>query len=650
MQNGNDIHSTWLRTLKPGDVIQIIPRALYQGWVNVVREAEIEVLGRQRAETFSPTQEPSIQPHEIYKFIGGLMKNEIRLLSIGPGSKEDPVSCWLSRASLANDYEAPFESLSYCWGDPGNRVPIKLKVGPEHDGTQQAADEYDFEVTENLFAALKALRSEAGKSRVIWVDAICINQAHIEERNQQVALMRTIYSKATQVVIWLGENSSLTGPACNSAKAFSEALEKDQCAFLSELSTSKPHGVEGNAAWAHIHTGLFFTTPWFKRAWVVQEVFNARSALVQWGDFTIPWSVLLRINDCLTKSKAKHGQMGHTTMPYVLSNIFRPDGVGNVFSFTKEHDLDTLDIIVGGIDLGCSDPRDKIFSLIHLGRDTDELPTEIRPDYTKTCANVFMDFTRHCITSTGSLRILSAIHASFGRTWQRITWSSPQDLGQGRPSWSIWYSGISSWAYASLGLSRSCRYQASGSAALEIATPDRRTLKLGGILLGTITGINAYAYLENRASESEIQQVFVSLFDPIGEAQTWTPSATTQNHSGEDQRPRALQWHANTHIRHLRAGNPGFSCTSDCFFTAEGPDGHKRVGLCPYSARTGDKIVVLFGGQVPFILRELRPNGASELNGQYILVGEAYCDEYMYGKALEDVENGGLRRDTFELI
>ena len=43
------------------------------------------------------------------------------------------------------------------------------------------------------------------KSRVVWIDAICINQTDIEERSQQVEMMGLIYSKAVRNLIWLGE-------------------------------------------------------------------------------------------------------------------------------------------------------------------------------------------------------------------------------------------------------------------------------------------------------------------------------------------------------------------------------------------------------------------------------------------------------------
>lgn len=59
------------------------------------------------------------------------------------------------------------------------------------------------EVGVNLHLALHQLRNETS-SRVIWADAVCINQSDVEERSEQVALMGEIFRRAYQVVVWLG--------------------------------------------------------------------------------------------------------------------------------------------------------------------------------------------------------------------------------------------------------------------------------------------------------------------------------------------------------------------------------------------------------------------------------------------------------------
>ncbi|KAH6681505.1 heterokaryon incompatibility, partial [Halenospora varia] len=58
-------------------------------------------------------------------------------------------------------------------------------------------------VTSNLYSALTNLR-RGGVSRVIWIDALCINQCDSIEKSWQVQLMGEIYQKAAFVIVWIG--------------------------------------------------------------------------------------------------------------------------------------------------------------------------------------------------------------------------------------------------------------------------------------------------------------------------------------------------------------------------------------------------------------------------------------------------------------
>lgn len=48
-------------------------------------------------------------------------------------------------------------------------------------------------------------------SRWLWIDAICINQKDDEEKSSQVGIMRQIYERAFQTIVWLGEKPRRTG-------------------------------------------------------------------------------------------------------------------------------------------------------------------------------------------------------------------------------------------------------------------------------------------------------------------------------------------------------------------------------------------------------------------------------------------------------
>jgi hypothetical protein len=63
-----------------------------------------------------------------------------------------------------------------------------------------------FNITQSLGHAIRAYRAKDDE-KVIWIDARCINQGGLVERMHQVREMRAIYSGATRVYVWLGEEN-----------------------------------------------------------------------------------------------------------------------------------------------------------------------------------------------------------------------------------------------------------------------------------------------------------------------------------------------------------------------------------------------------------------------------------------------------------
>jgi len=100
----------------------------------------------------------------------------------------DPIGCDIFVCSL--DDEIRYTTLSYLWGT-------------STDNREIIVNEFPLAVTPNLWIALDHLRSDDA-DLILWVDAICINQADLEERTQQVQLMGDIYAGSTRTIAWLG--------------------------------------------------------------------------------------------------------------------------------------------------------------------------------------------------------------------------------------------------------------------------------------------------------------------------------------------------------------------------------------------------------------------------------------------------------------
>jgi len=134
-------------------------------------------------------------------------RHEIRLLHIQPGPWSFPILCSLQTVSL--DTSPTYQALSYTWGDP---TPTRFIL----------VEDVVLEVRINLYHALRRLRC-TNNPRVIWIDAICINQSDMDERTQQVMLMKSVYSNCREVMMWLGDGVPILDQSNTKAYVYENA-------------------------------------------------------------------------------------------------------------------------------------------------------------------------------------------------------------------------------------------------------------------------------------------------------------------------------------------------------------------------------------------------------------------------------------------
>lgn len=128
-------------------------------------------------DTTSGTEVKSADRNAIYPLLGGT--DEIRLLELDACDSATQVLHGVlrpTRLSQRPDYIA----LSYSWADNNGDRTLGEKIFLGNAWTP-------FAITINCTAALRRLRLR-GCTRVLWIDAICIDQAHIEERSHQVGV------------------------------------------------------------------------------------------------------------------------------------------------------------------------------------------------------------------------------------------------------------------------------------------------------------------------------------------------------------------------------------------------------------------------------------------------------------------------------
>ena len=146
-------------------------------------------------------------PHYHYRYQPLEGGSAFRLVYLSPGQWEEPLRCEILHDILDNP--SPYEALSYMWGDLTATTTIVI-------------NQHRITITKSLEAALRHLR-KADEIRTLWVDALCIDQENVEERNVQVPQMWRIFSKAHGVISWLGESDEDSEAAFDTAEALEAA-------------------------------------------------------------------------------------------------------------------------------------------------------------------------------------------------------------------------------------------------------------------------------------------------------------------------------------------------------------------------------------------------------------------------------------------
>ena len=299
------------------------------------------------------------------------------------------------------DQAPAFQALSYTWGQE-----IKQhRIGCDNFGRVGGF----LSIYRNLWLALQRLRHET-EERVLWIDAICIDQSNNTEKNVQVPLMRRLFGKADSVIVWLGEESKDSSAAFDliSLLVAATIMEPEfnstdikkvfQAQDLGRLALPE----YSDAAWKALDT--LFWRPWSSRVWIIQEIIVARDASVLCGSSHCQWSHLAMAARYITD----HSLTAITLVePRRLIKLVK---IGHRFRAGPPYSL--LELLLEARDSYSTDDRDKVFALLDIAEDTGLL----KPNYKQPLVDVYATLTKYFIERDRSLDILSAIE----EPWYRL--------------------------------------------------------------------------------------------------------------------------------------------------------------------------------------------------------------------------------------
>ncbi|KAI1769417.1 HET-domain-containing protein [Hypoxylon sp. FL1150] len=521
-----------------------------------------------------------------------------------------------------------YEALSYAWGPP--MIRGKAYVIDSDDGTKchwrpKLLTRY-LPLQRELMVALRYLRYE-DRSRVMWIDALCINQADYEERSVQVKRMKYIYPLARRVVAWLGPSMLGEKEAMSVLGRIGEQVEvgRDESILPSpgckerdwyKPDTILPFEIE---QWEAVQD--LCIESWFERLWVTQEIqLGSPSSVLACGHDELPWSTFRRAFLTLDR-KVEELPRKSLKSPLELCAV--------VERFSLEQLLFTFR------DRKCFDKRDKIFGILSL------VPPEIEPyidvNYRQSVLGVYEQVFFMCVEKT-----------------QRLTQLRYGGLRHNKatPGWPTW---LPEWSQIGAGVTiqpTNC-FRASGISASEYRSYRPGQLEVTALRFGVVP------WTDGRRLSDYFSHFFrvcwdISRFEgfgyPTGEAfrdvllQTLTLNMLdhrTPGHgyptleeldkvvarSDSDEREiwrrhnsQRLAWITLTsHYRALLT-KAFHNC---CVFRTD----NGYLGVIRGTPQKGDVVSVVLGVDVPLLLRPTR-------SGHYEVVGDCYVHGIMNAETL----------------
>jgi hypothetical protein len=239
-----------------------------------------------------------------------------------------------SSSSLLDTTQIKYEAISYAWGNQGSTSLLGV--------TATAPPEF-IRISPIVDTMLRYLRL-SNQQRRLWIDALCINQDDLREKDGQVKFMGEIYRQAQAIVIWVGPPTD---------------VHQDVTRFFEQLvkygkADGQPVG-ERAATWDKLRD--FLSKTWFTRRWTIQEAVLGKQATIHCGKHKINFMVFAKYA-CLLAQDRSHVKPSLAGVLQKLGMMYRLRSAD-----LAEVRSDPLRLFVDFSTAECSNEHDRIYAL-----------------------------------------------------------------------------------------------------------------------------------------------------------------------------------------------------------------------------------------------------------------------------------------------
>ena len=546
---------------------------------------------------------PSTSLHSVLKQLPDDPR-ALRLLVLHPHPKGDKDSSELLEASLCMDVldnKPIYTALSYTWD---LHVSSSMSAASEACEESSVSESYQgnprrivvngqvFKIRTNLGAALLHLRLQEAP-RALWVDALCISMNDLEERSAQVQRMSDIYFSAEEVAAWLGSESSSSGEAMHLLMASKESIDENGGGINTQRKSFSKTSVKHHR---HPLNELFSRSLW-KRSWIIQEIVCAKKVRLHCGPHSLDWDSMKSFDDFHIHDRAVEDRQLRASaeaLQRLRHEYLRgsPVELDHLLFATRNH--------------SCTEPRDKIFSMLSLLSEADAADALLRVDYTKPWTLIFGLATQFILTKSQDLNLLS--------------YSAESSDDDGLPSW------VPNWMLLKSPPLKADLYNVGGlqrrfHLPVIFAQPGLVIL-VESVVVDSIDKRIVSLPMFLRMDLDQIERV------PNGQTKFEVCCRTVLADcvAGKDKQSERIgsnrlsfpqDWSQTEEMKHV-LGSPILTHLKGraFFLTRQG-----RVGFTHSRARKGDVVAILSGASIPFILRmdtgKLRPYPSYRLIAQW---------------------------------
>ncbi|KAF9636694.1 hypothetical protein BFW01_g7590 [Lasiodiplodia theobromae] len=328
-------------------------------------------------------------------------KHSFRLIRVRGLSQDGLVDCTVSTHSCDDDATRSYSALSYTWG-------------PEQPCGWIRLNSQRFRVRRNLLDFLEvAVASHQAACENIFIDALCINQEDMLERNHQVMQMADIYRNAATVFVWLGQPHGEYDELAAALKRIDDDSLKDADGFKLRLRREFQDHFGDDSRPVNRQLVDLLSRDYWGRMWIVQEVILGRDKVrLLCGTYSFQWTTMQRLVTVELGAGSADGKglaleawcEKHMGRALEISETARTHWGEGIIS-EKPTLIQLLQLLQGG---GmCAEPLDKVYALLGLVQDSGALKEgTLDADYSISLETLFFRVLRAESESTVTDQVL----------------------------------------------------------------------------------------------------------------------------------------------------------------------------------------------------------------------------------------------------